>query len=236
VARVTDEAPTAAELSSVGESTTPRDDAAAALRRLGHALVGHECDEAMLRRIAELAERTAVEVEQNTPRSRPIASMKKRLWEKPTEDGEAMTHFPECVVSGSANPMGVAMQVRRDGEEAVADLNLGPAFEGAPRRAHGGIVAAVFDDIMGYVLMVHRVPAFTGRLTVNYRAPVPVGADVTVRARVVRRDGRKLFMAAEMCPADDPAAPICDAEGLFIAIRPDRLGLTPEEAKAAGIA
>ncbi|MBA3372513.1 MAG: hypothetical protein M3493_08630 [Actinomycetota bacterium] len=159
-----------------------REQAAAALRRLGHAVVGHEADAALLLRIAELADSTAAGVETRTARSRPVEVMKRRLWEQPPADGAPMSHFPECVVSGQANPMGVGIHVRRDGEAAVAAFNLGPAFEGAPGRAHGGVVAAVFDDVMGYVLVVHRVPAFTGRLTVNYRAPVPLGVDLSVRA------------------------------------------------------
>lgn len=206
-----------------------RDRAAAALRRLGHAVVGHNADPQLLERIAELADRTAGTVEQGEPRSRPIDSIKRRLWEDAPADGTQMSHFAECVVSGSANPMGIAIAVRREGLEAVADFNLGAAFEGAPRRAHGGVVAAIFDDVMGYVLVLHRTPAFTGRLTVNYRAPVPMGEDMTVRARLETRSGRKLSMRAEMTLANDPDHPvICDADGLFIAIPPERLGLPPE--------
>jgi acyl-coenzyme A thioesterase PaaI-like protein len=210
------------DAAQVVESPSTRDAAAAALRRLGHAVVGHDVDTALLAEIAAFADRKAAQVETGRSRSRPIQDMKRRLWEAPPPDGAAMSHFPECVVSGSANPMGIAISVRRHGEEAVASFNLGNAFEGAPRRAHGGVVAAVFDDVMGYVLVLHRVPAFTGRLTVHYRAPTPVGLDVTVRARLRKRDGRKLYMEAEMRHEGDL---IADAEGLFIAIPRDRLGL-----------
>ena len=214
-------------MSSADES--PRDRAAAALRRLGHAVVGHNADDELLERIAEVAARTAATVEEGASRSRPIDAIKRRLWEDPPVDGGPMSHFAECVVSGTANPMGIAIKVRREGDEAVADFNLGAAFEGAPRRAHGGVVAAIFDDVMGYVLVVHRTPAFTGRLTINYRAPVPMGEDMTVRARLKQRSGRKLSMTAEMTLASDPSHPvICDAEGLFIAIPPERLGIRPE--------
>ena len=207
-----------------------RDRAAAALRRLGHAVVGHNADAALLERVAAAADSVAETVEQGEPRSRPIADIKRRLWEEPPTDGSAMSHFAECVVSGTANPMGIGIKVRRDGDEAVADFNLGAAFEGAPRRAHGGVVAAIFDDVMGYVLVVHRTPAFTGRLTVSYRAPVPMGQDMTVRARLERREGRKLFMTAQMTLTADGSHPvICEAEGLFIAIPPERLGLKPPD-------
>ena len=214
----------------------PRDQAAAALRRLGHAVVGHDADPALLERIAELADRTAATVEQGDTRSRPIDSIKRRLWEDAPADGAPMSHFAECVVSGSANPMGIAITVRRDGKQAVADFNLGPAFEGAPLRAHGGIVAAIFDDVMGYVLALLRTPAFTGRLTVNYRAPVPMGVDMSVRAWLESQSGRKLSMRAEMTLAAEADHPvICDAEGLFIAIPPERFGLKAPPAKTEGV-
>ena len=212
-------------MTDAGAVDAARVRAAAGLRRLGHAVVGHEADAALLDRIGELSNATAATVEEGKGRSRPIESIKRRLWEDPPGDGAQMSHFPECVVSGPANPMGLAIDVRRDGDEAVADFNLGAAFEGAPRRAHGGVVAAIFDDVMGYVLVLHRTPAFTGRLTVNYRAPIPMGVDMTVRARLNERNGRKLSMTAEMTLTGDPARPLCDAEGLFIAIPPQRLGL-----------
>lgn len=204
---------------------TSRVRAATALRRLGHALVGHEADPDLLERIAELADRTAATVEEGTRRSRPIEAIKRRLWESPPPDGGPMGHFPECVVSGKGNPMGIALSVRRDGEEALATVNLGPAFEGAPGRAHGGVVAAVFDDVMGYVLQLSRTPAYTGRLTVSYLAPVPLGRDLNVKAWLEERNGRKLTIKAAMT---DDGERICDADALFIAIPRERFGLPPE--------
>src|SRR5207253_6918464 len=133
-------------------------------------------------------------------------------------------HFPDCVVSGPANPMGIAMTVRREGDDAVARVVIGPAFEGPPQHVHGGIVAAVFDDTLGFVMHMLSTPAFTGRLTVSYLAPTPVGAEIEFRARLVRRERRKLFVEGE---AYHDGARIAEAKGLFVAIPPERLGLGP---------
>jgi acyl-coenzyme A thioesterase PaaI-like protein len=211
-------------------SDGPRARAAAALRRLGHAVVGHECDPEVLEQVAVRADRIAAEVELGTPRTRPIERIKRRLWEDLPPDGGPMSHFAECVVSGQENPMGIAIQVRRDGVEAVAVVTLGPAFEGAPKRAHGGITAAIFDDVMGYVLVLQRTPAYTGELTVRYNAPVPVGVELTIRARMRERQGRKLWMTSEMTHGEER---LCEAEGLFIAIPPERLGIDPDQAPVA---
>jgi hypothetical protein len=50
------------------------------------------------------------------------------------------------------------------------------------------MVAALFDEAMGFVLSINCTPAFTGRLTVTYRAPVPIGVPLEFRARLTSRD------------------------------------------------
>jgi acyl-coenzyme A thioesterase PaaI-like protein len=193
--------------------------AATALRRLGHALVGHEVDGPTLRRIRDLVADLTPTVEAGERRSRPVDDMKRRLFEDAPGDGEAMEHFPDCVVSGVANPMGVAITVRRDGDDAVARVALQAAFEGAPGRAHGGIVAAIFDDTMGFVLSMERTPAFTGRLTVTYRAPTPLDEELEFRCRLRERVDRKLWIDGEAMAG---GVTVASAEGLFIAIPPER--------------
>ena len=196
--------------------------AGAELRRLGHAIVGHQVDDAVLQRISGFVHEVLPDVESGERRSRPVDHMKRRMFETPPADGEAMDHFPDCVVSGKANPMGVAMDVHREGEDAVARVTLGAAFEGAPGRAHGGVVAAIFDDTMGFVLSMQSTPAFTGQLTVSYRRPTPVGVELQFRARLARREGRKLWIEGE---ASHEGGVVAEAEGLFIAIPPERFGL-----------
>ena len=199
--------------------------AAEALRRLGNAVVGHQVDDRLLWRIAEAVDEILPQIEAGQRRLRPVADMKRYVWESHPGEGGTIDHFPDCIVSGMANPMGLAMTVRRDSEDAVARVTLGAAFEGAPGRAHGGVVAAIFDDTMGFVLNMHATPAFTGRLTVSYLAPTPMGEELEFRARLVGRERRKLFIAGEAYHDGDV---IAEAEGVFIAIPPERVGLHQE--------
>lgn len=203
--------------------TEQRERAAAALRRLGHALVGHEADADVLERIADLASRTAEVVETGRPRTRPVAEIKRSLWEDTPVDGNRMAHFPECLVSGRANPLGVAIDVLRNGDEVVGTARLGAAFEGAPDRAHGGVVAAIFDDVLSYALQLTGTPAYTGRLLVHYRAPTPLGRELVCRAREVAREGRKITITGELHDSD---LLVAEAEAVFITIPRERLGLT----------
>jgi acyl-coenzyme A thioesterase PaaI-like protein len=189
------------------------------MRRFGHAIVARDIDEEMFERIAAQIEGFAEMVDRLPSRRRPIGAMKHGLFTGPPVDGASMDHFPDCIVSGQANPMGIAMRVERDREEAVARVTFGAAFEGAPDRAHGGMVAAVFDDTMGFVLAMERTPAYTGQLSVTYRAPTPIDEEIEFRARLSERDGRKLLIRGRAVLGDTT---IADAEGLFIAVDLDR--------------
>jgi hypothetical protein len=131
---------------------------ATALRGLSHSIVGHAVADDILDRITAFVRDMLPDVESAGLRSRPVDDMKRRLFEVAPLDGDSMEHYPDCVVSGPANPMGMAITCHRHRDDAVAQVSFGAAFEGAPGRAHGGIVAAVFDDVMGFVLSMLQTP------------------------------------------------------------------------------
>ena len=141
----------------------------------------------------------------------------------PPPDGRGRTNFPYDIVTGKANPMGMAADITRDGDVAVLRIALGPAFEGAPGRAHGGAVAALVDEVMGFVLSIHATPAYTGRLTVTYRAPTPLGVELEIRARLrsaTVASSRSRPMPAT-APPSWPRPKACSSPSTPSASRPD---------------
>jgi acyl-coenzyme A thioesterase PaaI-like protein len=193
--------------------------AAAALRELGHAVVAHEVDDDLFARITSDVRALLSLVEAAPDRHRSPHDMTHAVFVVPPRQGTGRANFPDCIVTGKANPMGMAAEVVRDGEDALMRTTIGPAFEGAPGRAHGGAVAALFDEVMGFVLSIHATPAYTGRLSVSYRAATPLGVELELRARLRSRHGRKLRIDAE---ARHGKALIAEAEGLFVAVDPAR--------------
>lgn len=175
-----------------------RQAAAAAVRRLGHALLAHDVDEAHLRRVAEHLDSLAEAAERAGRRQRDLVELARRMFDQDVPDGAAVVHFDECFVSGPWNPLGIGITVERDGDGVLARITLGAAFEGAPDMAHGGIVAALFDDVLGYLLTLHRVTAFTGELRVRYHRPTPVGTPLELRGWVVEHQGRHLRAAGRL--------------------------------------
>ena len=198
-------------------SSPTRFAAALAMRRLAHSVVAHQVDDRLMERIRGTAGELTAEVEQSPLRPNALLAGGPRAF-LDTTDGPNVG-FPDGLVTGRANPMGFGAVMRREGDEAVLTVTLGAAFEGAPGRAHGGVVATLIDETMGMVLHIVGTPAFTGRLTVNYRAPTPLNEPLEARSRLAHRDGRKLTITAEVRRGETLLA---DADSVFIAVQPDR--------------
>jgi acyl-coenzyme A thioesterase PaaI-like protein len=203
---------------AVQENSPARLEAAAALRQLGNALIDREVDDDLLRRITAATLELLPQIESGPARVHSLVSLgPDGFTSRRVNDASGLPDdaFPDCFVSGLANPMGMAAQLELEHDEAHLTVTLGNAFEGAPGRAHGGAVAALIDEVMGFALSVSGTMAFTGRLTLTYRAPTPVGVPLEGHARVAHRQGRKLTITAELHCGDTLLA---EAEGLFIAV------------------
>jgi acyl-coenzyme A thioesterase PaaI-like protein len=64
--------------------------------------------------------------------------------------------------------------------------------------AHGGWIAAAFDEITGHVTMLSGHLAVTGSLTVSYLKPVPIERPLTARAWPERKEERRWFVIGEL--------------------------------------
>jgi acyl-coenzyme A thioesterase PaaI-like protein len=116
---------------------------------------------------------------------------------------------------GLCNPYAPPMKLDFEGDEATASVTFGPVFEGAPGFVHGGIVAAAFDQLFGYLQLRKQTPSLTRSLTVRYHRPTPIATELLLRARVSTSEGRKHHVEAELRSLGVVTA---DAEGTFICL------------------
>lgn len=199
---------------------------ASLLRELGHEFVSHELDNETLIRLATAVEGLLALVSSNPARIRGGSSGSLETFRSSIPvhgSGEPRHLFADSIVSGGSNPLGLGAYLWRDGDHAVMEVTLGPAFEGAPGRAHGGIVAALIDETMGLVLSIHGTMALTAQLDISYRAATPVNVPIMARAWLESQEGRKMRMRCEVSAGGDPLA---EATSLFIAIDPSRFHAT----------
>jgi acyl-coenzyme A thioesterase PaaI-like protein len=132
-------------------------------------------------------------------------------------DGPLPPHYPTCLGCGPDAEQGFHVQARREGDEVVTEHVFEPRHSGAPGIAHGGAVATVVDDLLGFLLYVEQVPGVTRMLQVEYVRPVLTGVRYAVRARVDERDGRKVWVS---CSGRDPdGVEAFRARALFLAVR-----------------
>ena len=76
----------------------------------------------------------------------------------------------------------MGLDLYREGERVLARVRLSPEFAGFEGFAHGGIVAALLDEVMAWAAMTGAGrPCMTGEMAVRYLRPVPVSEEITAR-------------------------------------------------------
>lgn len=168
------------------------------MRDLGHALIGHEVSDDLLDELADRLDDLTARMAAGDSRSRSRSSFQRGQDWAPPPDGAVITSHDDRPVSGRSSPWGLDPEIRRVGDEVEVGVTLRSAHEGAPGRSHGGVVAALFDDVYGFILQIHALPALTGELGIRYVGPTPLHVPLTCRVRLAGRDGRKLRMTGEL--------------------------------------
>ena len=98
-----------------------------------------------------------------------------------------------CFVCGIKNPIGLHLNFYETGPgEVSAEVTLPEQYQGYPGIVHGGIVAAMLDEIAGRAHMGDSDSPrfmFTAHLDVRYRKNVPIGKPLRLvgRAGVTKR-------------------------------------------------
>lgn len=197
-------------------------EAASKLRALGHDFVARDLNDGQFEEIVRRLDELLDVVGAADLRPRAISPEGLANFKMVVPEADAVVKhqlFSDSIVSGGANPMGLGALLWRDGDDAVMEVTLGKAFEGAPGRAHGGVVAALIDETMGLVNAIGGVLTFTAQLDIKFEAPVPVDEPVVARARLVSHHGRKYYVEARVTSGDTVVA---SASALFIAIDPSK--------------
>jgi acyl-coenzyme A thioesterase PaaI-like protein len=161
---------------------------------------------------------TSVAVAPTTPPA--DARPPQRHPEAPAPGAALGQHYPMCFACGDQQPNGLHLRVfAADGVAVTARFEVGTAHQGAPGLIHGGLLSLAFDEVMGSLQWLMRIPAVTGRLETDFVKPVPVGRTVYLSASCLGIDGRKLYHRAEG-RLDGPDGPlVARASALFVEVR-----------------
>jgi len=100
------------------------------------------------------------------------------------------TRDSKCYVCGPDNPQGLQVPFQRyEPNGSVAHYRARPEHGGWNGILHGGVTFALMDEALGWALFYQDHPAVNARAGTKFHKPVPVGAEVVVKAWVVRKKG-----------------------------------------------
>jgi acyl-coenzyme A thioesterase PaaI-like protein len=164
---------------------------AAEARRLAHAVALVDADDAdpasveatmhEARALAEHIEKLPSLMRHGGPASAPTAAASLNL---------------RSPVSGQSNPIAPPVYLEIRGDTTYGHATYTYAHEGPNHHAHGGVVAAVFDEIVGAAQTASGIAGYTGTLTIKMLRPTPLNRRIDYEAGVDRVEGRKIHVWA----------------------------------------
>jgi acyl-coenzyme A thioesterase PaaI-like protein len=126
-------------------------------------------------------------------------------------------------VYGPGNPVAPPLVATDSADgRAVGRVTVGKPHEGPPGLVHGGVVATLLDHVLARAVRASGRGGLTATLTVTYRRPVPLGVPLLLSAELATAEGRRTTATARLVAEDDEATTLAEAEGLFVALRPDQ--------------
>lgn len=130
------------------------------------------------------------------------------------ESWGSLDHIASNPVTGNRNPVAPPLDsvVFPDGL-VRADLTLGAEYQGPPGCVHGGVVALIFDELLGLANAASKTIGMTVELRLSYKSPTPLDTPLRFEAKQDRMDGRKIWASGTVTAGDTVCAV---AEGLFV--------------------
>lgn len=123
-----------------------------------------------------------------------------------------------CFGCGGANPAGMKLAFDLDfaDRRTRGRFVLGPNYAGGAGFAHGGIIAVLLDEAMGKISKLTEERAVTAELSIEYKKPVPVDAEIFVEGWQEEEKGRNRFRVGEI--RDAHGALLARGRGRFVVV------------------
>jgi len=114
---------------------------------------------------------------------------------------EYLPHSSGCFLCGDENGCGVRTRFFVERDAVRTRLTLPQHLNGYKNVAHGGVLAGLLDETMGWAATVFSQghPFYvTGELTVKYLSPVFVEEEIEISGRLIKDAGRIVYGAGEL--------------------------------------
>ncbi len=125
-----------------------------------------------------------------------------------------------CFACGRANPTGLHLDFDVATRRAETRFTAERQHTGYDGTVHGGIVTALLDETMGWAIFHQGIWGVTGRISVTFRRPVPVGEPLVVSGEVTKETRRAIETRGEI--RDATGALLAEASALFLVMPDER--------------
>ena len=130
------------------------------------------------------------------------------------QDDDLTACMPYSPISGKRNPVAPPVHLWKHAEREVAGkVIFSPTYAGPPDSVHGGIIAAVFDEMLAMANVITGRAGFTATQTIRYRRKTPLNTPIELWAINEVNEGRRQVSRAEFRVNGEVTA---SAEGVFI--------------------
>ena len=130
-----------------------------------------------------------------------------------------------CLVCGTQNDFGLKTRFYETEEnELVAVFSPMSEHQSYPHMTHGGISAAILDEVIGRAIMMttdSETFGVTVELVVRYKKPVPLDAELKVVGRITRDRGRLFEGTGELYLPNGEVA--VEAQGKYMKRRLEQI-------------
>jgi acyl-coenzyme A thioesterase PaaI-like protein len=132
--------------------------------------------------------------------------------------------MPFDPVIGRLSPLAPPVEFAWEADgRSVGRARFGTPYEGPPGCVHGGVLAAVFDQVLNIASLLSGSAGPTARLALRYRRPTPLFVPLVFEGWVERRAGRQVHARGRCLHGEEVTV---EAEAVFVHVPLERvLGL-----------
>ncbi|HXL01934.1 MAG TPA: PaaI family thioesterase [Candidatus Atribacteria bacterium] len=121
-----------------------------------------------------------------------------------------------CLFCGSQNPYGFHLVFRQEDSFTVTETTVPWYYQGFKGVVHGGIIAALLDEVMSHSLKNAGIEAVTGTLEARYIKPLLTEKPLITRGQIVKKEGRIIETQGEVIQGGEVVA---RGKGVFVVPR-----------------
>ena len=128
-------------------------------------------------------------------------------------------HFDgHCFGCGPLNPDGLQLKFEPGPDGSSAFYKVPDRFQSWAGMTHGGVVALMLDEAVGWAGWHAGHPGVTGRLQVSYRRPLKLGERVRIVGRVENVRRSLVYVSAVVENAEDGSR-VADATATLMEVK-----------------